>query len=74
MNTRGLDHEEATPVDKDYRRADLRILADDVRRTAGYMEAVVTRARRLDVAVPEALTVYIATWRGWFRGLDRRAG
>jgi hypothetical protein len=53
---------------------DRRRLADDVRRTAGYMEAVVTRARRLDVAVPEAIAVCVDTWRGWYRSLDRRAG
>jgi hypothetical protein len=51
-----------------------RRLADDVRRTAGYMDAVVTRARALDVAVPEAIAVCVDTWRGWFRGMDPRAG
>lgn len=40
-----------------------RRLADDVRRTAGYMDAVVTRARALDVTVPEAIAVCVDTWR-----------
>jgi hypothetical protein len=51
-----------------------RRLADDVRRTAGYMDAVVTRARALDVTVPEAIGVCVDTWRGWVRSMDRRAG
>jgi len=51
-----------------------RELADDVRRTAGYMQAVVDRARRLDVPVSEALVVCVDAWRGWFRTLDRRGG
>jgi hypothetical protein len=51
-----------------------RRLADDVRRTAGYMEAVVNAARRLDVTVPEAIAVCVDTWRGWVRSMDRRAG
>jgi hypothetical protein len=51
-----------------------RRLADDVRRTAGYMEAVVNAARRLDVTVPEAIAVCVDTWRGWVRSIDRRAG
>jgi hypothetical protein len=51
-----------------------RRLADDVRRTAGYIDAVVTRARRLNVTVPEAIAVCADTWRGWVRSMDRRAG
>jgi len=61
--------------EKDRSAADAeRRLADDVRRTAGYMEAVVTRARELDVIVPEAIAVCVDTWRGWVRSMDRRAG
>ena len=45
-----------------------------MRRTAGYMDAVVARARALDVTVPEAIAVCVDTWRGWVRSMDRRAG
>jgi hypothetical protein len=51
-----------------------RRVADDVRRTAGYMEAVVEQARRLDMAVPGAIVVCVDTWRGCYHALDRRAG
>jgi hypothetical protein len=51
-----------------------RRLADDVRRTAGYMEAVVDRARRLDLPAPPAVSICVDTWRGWVRSMDRRAG
>ena len=51
-----------------------RELAEDVRRTAGFMESVVTRARRLQVTVPPAVEVCVDTWRGWVRSMDRRAG
>jgi hypothetical protein len=53
---------------------DRRRLADDVRRTAGYMEAVVSRARRLDVLAPPAVSACVDLWRGWFRSMDRQAG
>ena len=53
---------------------DRRRLADDVRRTAGYMEAVVTHARRLNVPAPPAVSACVDLWRGWGRSIDRRAG
>jgi hypothetical protein len=51
-----------------------RRVADDVRRTAGYMQSVVEQARRLDMAMPGAIVICVDTWRGWYRTLDRRAG
>jgi hypothetical protein len=51
-----------------------RQVAEDVRRAAGYMEAIVQQARRLDMAVPGAIVVCVDTWRGWYRALDRQAG
>jgi hypothetical protein len=47
-------------------------LADDIRRAAGYMEAIVAQAERLDMPVPQAIHTCVAVWRGWFRALDRR--
>jgi hypothetical protein len=38
------------------------------------MEAVVTRARRLDVLAPPAVNACVDLWRSWFRSLDRRGG
>jgi hypothetical protein len=75
VNTRGLDHEEVTHVAKDNPRPDQRrVVADDARRTVGYMAAVIDRARRADISVPPAIETCVETWRGWFRAMDRRAG
>ena len=51
-----------------------RELADDVRRTAGYMEAVLRRARMAELTVPPAVSVCLDTWRGWYRSMDRKGG
>jgi hypothetical protein len=51
---------------------DRRELLGDIRRTAGYMESVISRARRLDVAVPEAMVACVDLWRSWVRALDSR--
>ena len=40
-------------------------LASDVTRTRGLMIAVIGDARRLDVEVPEAITVSVIAWRSW---------
>jgi len=36
------------------------------------MEAIVTKARRLDEGIPRAIDICVDVWRGWFRVLDRR--
>jgi hypothetical protein len=48
-----------------------RELAEDVRRCAGLMEAVVERGRRLNLA-PEAMAACVDLWRAWVRALDSR--
>ena len=53
-------------------RDERRELADDIRRVVGYMEAIVTKARRLDEGIPRAIDICVDVWRGWFRVLDRR--
>jgi hypothetical protein len=49
-----------------------REVLDDIRRTAGYMESVLARARRLDMAVPGAMAACVDLWRAWVRTLDSR--
>jgi hypothetical protein len=44
-------------------------LAEDVRRTAGYMAAVVQDAERLKVSVPELALGCVSAWRRWARHL-----
>lgn len=44
-------------------------LADDVRRTAGLMAAVVQDAERLKVTVPELALGCASAWRRWARHL-----
>jgi hypothetical protein len=48
-----------------------REVAEDARRTVGYMDSVVTRARRADVSVPGGVTACVDVWRGWVRSMDR---
>ena len=42
-----------------------RRLADDARRTAGLMAAVLTDARRRGAEVPDALPASVTVWRSW---------
>jgi hypothetical protein len=49
-----------------------RELAEDIRRTAGLMESVIDRARRLEVVTPGAVAACVDLWRAWVRTLDRR--
>jgi hypothetical protein len=55
---------------KPTRRDDPRArLADDIRRTAGLMAAVVADAERLRVTVPERALDCASAWRRWARRL-----
>ena len=49
-------------------------LADDVRRTAGLMAAVVADAERLRVSVPDLALGCASTWRRWARHLAGQEG
>jgi hypothetical protein len=40
-------------------------LAEDARRTAGYMDAVTAEARRLGAELPEAALACVVVWRHW---------
>jgi hypothetical protein len=40
-------------------------LADDARRTAGYMEAVAADARRQGAELPDAMLACVLVWRHW---------
>jgi hypothetical protein len=54
------------------RREDPRArLADDIRRTAGLMAAVVADAERLRVAVPDLVLGCASAWQRWARHLRR---
>jgi hypothetical protein len=44
-------------------------LADDIRRTAGLMAAVVADAERLKVSVPELALGCVSAWSRWARRL-----
>jgi hypothetical protein len=55
------------------RRDDLRSrLAEDVRRTAGLMAAVIQDAARLGVPVPDLAAGCVSAWRRWSRHLEER--
>jgi hypothetical protein len=45
-------------------------LAQDVRRTAGYMAAIVEDASRLGVPVPDLAAGCVNAWRRWGRHLE----
>jgi hypothetical protein len=45
-------------------------LAQDIRRTAGFMAAVVQDASRLGVPVPELAVGCLNAWRRWGRHLE----
>jgi hypothetical protein len=49
-------------------------LADDVRRCAGLMAAVVADAERLRVSVPELALGCASAWRRWARHLVGQEG
>jgi hypothetical protein len=49
-----------------------RELAEDIRRTAGLMESVIDRARRLEVVTPGAVAACVDLWRAGGRPLPRR--
>lgn len=45
-------------------------LAEDIRRTAGLMAAVIQEAARLGVPVPDLAAGCVSAWRYWGRHLD----
>ena len=49
-------------------------LIEDVRRTAGFMAAVIQDAERLKVTVPELAAGCVSAWRRWGRHLEGREG
>jgi hypothetical protein len=52
---------------KDDRR---KLLAEDARRLAGFAQAVIDEAERLDVPVSPILYFTVAVWRSWSRSLS----
>jgi hypothetical protein len=51
-----------------------RQLADDVRRTAGFMAVVVGEAGRLDLEIPEDVVAAVVAWRVWAQALADLGG
>jgi hypothetical protein len=49
-------------------------VAELIRRTVGFMAAVVAEAEKHDLPVPPAVESCVDLWRGWFRSMDRQAG
>jgi hypothetical protein len=47
-------------------------LAQDIRRAAGFMAAIVDEASRLGLPVPDLAAGCVSAWRRWSRHLEER--